>query len=643
MTPEAMMTSFSRARAFALVLLATSAGAACDSGSATSPATAEHTVSVTITTPVASGEVFKFTLGAGTSVTVTEAAVPVAFANPLADGTAYAVSQTDGRACTASSNNRAGTIAGADVVVTMDCGAPAGDTALHGTLHAPVGSVVVLQENGGNDLSLTMPPFAGSLDRYNLLDFAFPTKHPDGTAYQLGVKTAPPGQVCAAYKGATGMLPVAAGAVRVGCEWTYDLVSRSTDDKTFGTFFESSGVVIGGNSGGPGVDGYGEGRFVAFVSSAAGLGASGAKRQIFWRDRLTGGTILVSHNKAGAEGDDDSFAPSISEDGLWVAFESYAKNLDANDTNAARDVFLWSAQDQYTGIKRVSVGPAGVEADGDSIEASLSGDGKVIAFSSRASNLAPGVSGVNTFNVYRRDLVTGVNTLISSDATNVGVGGSHPALSVDGKRLAFYSFSDAIVPGDTNGLWDIFVYDHPTATKKRVSLTSTGAERNQGTESTSRVVAPAISGDGRYVAYTTTATNVVPGDTNNAQDVFVVDTQTSAVQRVSVATNGAEGNADSPIGQGERPSLSRDGKWVAFSTQATNLGTGAGNVVMHDRVGGETRVVSSQTGSTVTEPSISFGGAYVAFGTGNPLDARFPSSGMFVRFTGVGRAWWWFD
>ena len=343
------------------------------------------------------------------------------------------------------------------------------------------------------------------------------------------------------------------------------------------------------------------------------------------------------------QGDGDSFAPSISEDGVVVAFESYATNLVANDTNAVRDVFVWNGNDRAAGARHVSVGPAGVEDDGDSIEASVSGDGKVVAFSSRASNLAAGVSGINTFNVYRRDLVANVNTLISSDSGSLGVGGSHPALSADGNRIAFYSFSDAIVPGDANDLWDIFVYDHAAAAKKRVSLTSSGGERNQGSESASRVVAPAISGDGKIVAYTTTATNVVPGDANGFQDVFVVDTSTNAVQRASVGTGGAEGNGDSPVGQGERPSLSRDGKWVAFSTQATNLGTGVGNVVMHDRVGGETRVVSSQTGSTVTRSSISFTGAYVAFGTWTPLDARFPSSGMFTRFTQVERAWWWID
>ena len=637
---ENMLSHAYALRALGLALLVPSVVVAgCDSDGGTGPATTgAHYVAVTVTSPVGPGEVFGFALSDGQKVTVTQSGVSTRFATGLADGVTYSVSETDGpRTCNASAN-RSGTIAGADVDVTMDCGALPGNTALHGTVRGPVGSQLVLQLNGGADLPVTIAQSAGTTDHYDEQAFAFGTTQPDGSAYQLTVKTPPPGQVCVVYKGATGTLPVAATAVRVGCEHTYNHVSRSTDSKVLGTFFDSSAVVIGGNATS------GEGRFVAFVSSAAGIGGStGAKRQVFWRDILKGETVLISAAAGGVQGDGDSGAPAISQDGSMVAFESYATNLVANDVNAVRDVFVWDANNRASGVKRVSVGSGGVEADGDSIEASLSSDGKVIAFSSRASNLAPGVSGVSTFNVYRRDLAAGVNTLVSSDVTNVGVGGTHPALSADGKRLAFYSFSDAVVPGDANGLWDIFVYDHAAATKKRVSLTSTGAERNQGNESTSRVVEPAISGDGRYVAYTTTATNVVPGDTNGFQDVFVVDTQTNAVQRASVGAGGAEGNADSPAGQGERPSLSHDGKWVAFSTSTTNLGTAAGNVVMHDRVGGETRVVSNQMGSSVTAPSISSGAAYVAFGTGKPLDGRFTSTGMFVGFTQAGRAWWWID
>jgi Tol biopolymer transport system component len=167
-----------------------------------------------------------------------------------------------------------------------------------------------------------------------------------------------------------------------------------------------------------------------------------------------------------------------------------------------------------------------------------------------------------------------------------------------------------------------------------VSLTNGGGERNQGTESASRVVAPPISGDGRYVAYTTTASNVVAGDTNGVQDVFVIDTQTGSVVRASVSSAAAQGNDDSAIGQGKRVALSYDGAWVAFSTKANNLGAGAGgsgigNVVMHNRVTGETRAVTNQTAGSVGPVSMSLSGAYVVFGSSTTLDGRFGGSGLF--------------
>jgi Tol biopolymer transport system component len=285
-----------------------------------------------------------------------------------------------------------------------------------------------------------------------------------------------------------------------------------------------------------------------------------------------------------------------------------------------------------------------VQANSESSEPSLSGDGKVLAFTSGASNLTAGVSGINTLNVYRRDLAAASNTLVTASAMDgSGVGGGRPMLSEDGNRLAFYSFSAALVAGDVNGLWDVFVYDHTAGTRQRVSLTSTGGERNQGSESASRVVAPTISGNGRYVAYATTATNVVAGDTNGLQDVFVVDTTTGAVQRVSTDAAGLQGNGDSPVGQGERIALSYDGTWVAYTTAATNLGAPQGGVLLKNRVTGELSVLSANLafGYAVTPPQLSRDAAYAAFGAATPLDTRYASSGMYVRFTGLGKAWWW--
>jgi hypothetical protein len=524
---------------------------------------------------------------------------------------------------------------------------PAVGTPLVGMVRGPVGAQLTLQANGAA-LPVTVTRAAGNTDAYDATAFSFVTLIPNGTPYTLAVQTPPTGQTCSVYKGASGTLPVVQANVLVGCEHSYDLVSRSSNDTVRGTYYDSQSPVIGGSSEAIGTttSGYGEGRFVAFVSSAAGMatGSTNARRQVFWRDNLTGETLLVSADANGAEGNGDSWAPSISADGLVVAFESYATNLVAGDTNGVRDIFVRSALTP-TVIQRVSVGPGGVQANAESYEPTVSGDGRVIAFSSGASNLTSGVSGTSTINVIRRDVVAGTNTLISANASGNGVGGGKPALSEDGNRLAFYSYALTLA-GDTNGLWDVFVYDHAAGSKTRVSLTSTGGERNQGTESASRVVAPAISGNGRYVAFATTATNMVPGDTNGMQDVFVVDTQTGAVTRASVSSSGAQGNADSPLGQGERPVLSYDGTWVAFSTASNTLGAGAGtsgisNMLMHNRVTGETRTVTNQATGSVGPAGMSRSGAYVVFGAASSLDARFGGSGLFSRFTGVAPAWWW--
>lgn len=566
--------------------------------------------------------------------------------------------QHDSRSAHGRTASRLASLAAAFVLVACGGGGgsppppppPPSGTPVNGTLRGPIGAQVVLQNNGANNLTSTVTLSTGNTDVYDETPFNFSALLAAGTAYQVSLFSAPANQTCSVYKGATGTTPVAATALRVGCEHTYDRISRSTNNAVLGTYYDSRDPVVGGSNEAIGATtaGYGEGRFVAFVSNSAGManGSTNARRQVFWRDNLTGETVLVSANAAGEEGNDDSWAPSISADGLVVAFESYASNLVAGDTNGVRDVFVRSAT-STAGVQRVSVGTGGLEANAGSYQATVSGDGRVVAFVSGASNLTAGVSGTSTINVIRRDLTTGTNTLISANASGNGVGGGHPALSEDGNRLAFYSYALTLA-GDTNGLWDIFVYDHAAGSTTRVSLTSTGGERNQGTESASRVVAPAISGNGRYVAYSTTASNVVPGDTNGMQDVFIVDTQTGAVARSSVSSAGVQGNADSPVGQGERVALSHDGTWVAFSTASNNLGAGAGtsgisNMLMHNHVTGETRAVTNQNTGSVGPAAMTRSGAYVVFGAATSLDPRYAGSGLFSHFTGVANSWWWID
>ena len=158
----------------------------------------------------------------------------------------------------------------------------------------------------------------------------------------------------------------------------------------------------------------------------------------------------------------------------------------------------------------------------------------------------------------------------------------------------------------------------------------------QGSESANRIVSPAISGDGRYIAFTTTANGMVAGDINNYQDVFVYDINTGNTVIASNGTDGKPGNADSPIEQGEKIAISFDGSWVAFSTKASNLGVPAANIVMHNMSTGKNRAISSVVGSSVGRPTISHTGAYVVFGIGGKLDSRYSSSGIFANYTGVG-------
>ena len=500
---------------------------------------------------------------------------------------------------------------------------PAGRAFLDGKFFAPPGTTVVLQKDGVDDLSLTASANGNAGEV-----FKFPKTYANGTPYTLAVKSASAGQTCSIEKGIRGTVGVSPGFIRIGCDHTYELVSRSTDNTKFGTFYDSSAPVVGG-------DFTEEGRYVAFVSSASGLGGSlGKKRQILWRDRTSGETKLVSIGMNGAEGNGDSFAPSISADGQSVAFESYATNLVPIDTNNVRDVFVWNAKTNI--VTAVSTGPGEIETNAESYEPVVSGDGTWVAFSSGASNLAPGVTGINTINVYLKKVGSGQGpVLLSMDPkTKKGVGGSNPSISDDGSKVAFYSFASTLVPDDKNNLWDIFLYDSGNPRLKRLSVTATGAEREQGTESSSRVIAPSISGNGNFVAFATTAGNMVAEDTNKQQDVFVVNTMSGEVKRVSVGANGEQGNADSPVGQGEKIAISFDGSWVAFSTNASNLG---GGIILKNVLTGEARVVSGDTGRGFGRPALSRNCGYVVFGSGTRLDGRYSSSGIFASFTALTR------
>jgi Tol biopolymer transport system component len=509
---------------------------------------------------------------------------------------------------------------------------------LSGVLRGPVGAQVLLRLNGAEEIRPSVAqPTSGAL--YGATPLSFTQPLPDGTNYVVALGVLSGGVLCGVLEGGFGTLPVAAGTLRVGCEFEHEHLARSSDGTRRADIQNGTEVVIGGR-------GAAEGRYVAFTSTSSNLaGATGGSRQVFWRDRFTGETRLVSASPGGAAGNNSSDAPAISADGQTVAFQSVASDLVAGDTNGVSDVFVWSVTG---GLRRASVGPAGEQGNAGSFAPTLSGDGRIVAFASGASTLTPNVSGTSQRNIIRRDLTTGQNLLVSRAAVGVnagnGTGGQWPAISEDGNRLAFWSTATDLVAGDTNGLWDIFVHDLAAGTLRRVSLTETGGERNGGTESGNRNVQPAISGNGRYVAYATTASNVVAGDSNGLQDLFVVDLDAAGGQSVTRVTGagGVQGNGDSPKGQGERAALSFDGRWVAFSTNASNYGYPADQVLLVEWQQGSVRAATpANVVGTVYAPAISREAAYVAFGANRALDLRFAEAGLFAFYTGLAPAFSW--
>jgi Tol biopolymer transport system component len=193
---------------------------------------------------------------------------------------------------------------------------------------------------------------------------------------------------------------------------------------------------------------------------------------------------------------------------------------------------------------RVSVSSAGAQGNDVSGYSAVSADGRYVGFASYASNLVPGDTN-ETSDVFVRDLWTGTTTRVSVTSTGAQADGlsSDPDLSADGRYVAFTSFAPDLVPGDTNTHGDLFVRDLWTGTTTRVSVSSTGEQANEQT------YAGVLTPDGRYITFPSVASNLVPGDTNEAGDVFVRDLQAGTTTRVSVSSTGEQANdySETPV------------------------------------------------------------------------------------------------
>ena len=376
------------------------------------------------------------------------------------------------------------------------------------------------------------------------------------------------------------------------------------------------------------------GRFVAFASGATSLvrGDRNGVCDVFVRDLVGRRTWRVSISSSGAESDGPSMKPSISADGHVVAFPSSATNLVPDDRNDVPDVFV---RDRRAGrTERIGTGRPG-EADAASLAALVSANGRTIAFSSDASNLVPADAN-GTMDVFLMDRVTGRTRRVSVGPFGESPDRSEASsIDASGLVVAFRSFATNLVYGDGNGKADVFVFDRRTGLTERVNVSSTGDEaraatfrgvisgngrfvgfrsratnlvpedtnhaldafvHDRWTRVTTRISVaadgdeadaheldrptrrnlfmsrPFLSADGRFAAFTSLASNLVPDDRNGVSDVFVHDLLTGATIRVSVSGGGEEANAASVVS-----GISADGSVVAFTSLADNLVTGDTN------------------------------------------------------------------
>jgi Tol biopolymer transport system component len=320
------------------------------------------------------------------------------------------------------------------------------------------------------------------------------------------------------------------------------------------TFKEANGA-----SGYPSISG--DGRFVVFRSAATNLVAGDKNRciDIFVRDRLNSTTALVSVDSQGHQANSTCLDPEIGPSGRLVVFQSNADNLVAGDTNRCTDIFV---RDLLAGTTvRASVDSSGAESNGESYASTVSADDRFVAFRSAATNLVLGDTN-GLFDVFLHDLQVGLTERESVDSSGGQADGEshHPSLSADGSLVAFYSYATNLVAGDTNGAIDVFVRDRGAGTTERVSVSSTGGEGDGDSRH------PSISADGSLVAFESDATNLIPSDGNGTWDVFVHDRASGFTRLASVGANAGQGD-----GQSVAPSLTADGRQVAFASDSTNL------------------------------------------------------------------------
>lgn len=373
----------------------------------------------------------------------------------------------------------------------------------------------------------------------------------------------------------------------------------------------SNGQAGNGDSHSPAISA--DGRWVAFVSRSDNLVTADDNvcqqhgepincADIFLHDRQTGRTERISQASDGRQSNGDSFSPVISADGQWIAYTSQADNLVVGDTNETSDVFLFHRQSGVT--RRISMGSDGTQADGRSFGPQISPDGRFVAFTSQASSLVFGdTNQVADVFVYGHENGTISRVSLTAEGEQSQQSSLALALSNDGQQILFAA-SGSLTAGtdssdglflhdrlsqttqqivqDESGLgifaasmsadarlvayqqfvghWDIFVQDVETQARRQINLASDGSPANFDSFS------PVMSADGRWVAFSSRATNLVPHDDNGVEDIFVHEVETGRTQLISRHADGTLGN-----GPSEFPMISPNGQWVIFTSAADNL------------------------------------------------------------------------
>jgi len=347
----------------------------------------------------------------------------------------------------------------------------------------------------------------------------------------------------------------------------------------------------------------GNGRFVVFSVNDDGLPGADGTTDIYVRDRWKGRTRLVSRNSAGDPADSSSSGfVAISQNGRFVVFVVSAGNLPGGSSTS--DVYI---RDLSTGKTRlVSKTSSGQVLDDHSENPSVSADGRFVAFQSNADNL-PGNDAHS--NVYVHDRRTGKTRLVSKTSGGVPANGlsDYPSLSGDGSRVSFSSRAN-ILPG-TDATEDVFVHYLNTGRTRLVSKTSAGEHLDRPGTSWPG----SMSAGGRFVAFESRASNL-PGGVD-ITDVYLHDLRTGKTRLVSKTSGGTPADGDS-----DAPSVSGSGRFIVFESNAENLGgaPGFGDVFVHDRRSGRTRLISRATSG--------------ALGDGESFDGTISADARFVAF-----------